>query len=152
MGRFDLVSKRDTNSKYSINFADTAEDSNSFGFLDGVSQPAVKAVDNSPNPGQETVEQGVFLLGRELDLGVNDPANLQKHPPEPALEPVTRPAWSKDGSFLAFRYLKQKVPEFNEFTKQHALPVPPSTDPKHLTPTGAGLLAARLVGRWQSGK
>lgn len=114
----------------------------SFGFLDGVSQPAVKAVDTTPNPGQETVEQGVFLLGRELDLGLNVPGR--------PVVPVTRPSWAKDGSFLAFRYLKQKVPEFNTFTKQNALTVPPSKD--HTNPTGAELLAARLVGRWPSGK
>lgn len=124
----------------------------SFGFLDGVSQPAVKSVDTTPNPGQETVEQGVFLLAREADLGVNDPANALLNPPKPPLEPVTRPAWATDGSFLAFRYLKQKVPEFHDFTKRNALTVSPSTDPAHPNPTGAELLAARLVGRWPSGK
>jgi deferrochelatase/peroxidase EfeB len=127
----------------------TADITARFGFLDGVSQPAVKAVDNSPDPGQETVEQGVFISGRELDLGVNDPANVFKTPAVPPLEPVTRREWAKDGSFLAFRYLKQRVPEFNKFMKQNALPVPPTTDPKHPNPTGADLLAARLVGRWE---
>lgn len=96
-----------------------------FGFLDGVSQPAVKDVDTTPNPGQETVRQGIILLGREND-------------------PTTRPSWALDGTFLAFRYLSQLVPEFNNFLKANAIPgLPPAQ--------GAELLGARLVGRWKSG-
>jgi len=52
-----------------------------------------------------------------------------------------------DGSFLAFRFLFQLVPEFNKFLKDNALKVP------GLTPEqGSELLGARLVGRWKSGK
>ena len=97
----------------------------SFGFLDGVSQPAVKDVDTKTNRGQETVRQGIILLGREGDS-------------------VQRPSWALDGSFLAFRYLSQLVPEFDRFLKQNAIAGLP---PKE----GADLLGARLVGRWKSG-
>lgn len=100
----------------------------SFGFLDGISQPAVAGVDTKPNPGQETVPQGIILMGRD-----GDPV-------------ATRPAWALDGSLLAFRYLPQLVPEFDSFLKQFPLSVP------GLTPAqGSELLGARLVGRWKSG-
>ncbi|KAI0833770.1 peroxidase TAP [Trametes gibbosa] len=97
-----------------------------FGFLDGISQPAVKGIDTNPNPGQETVDQGVILLGRGID--------------------VARPAWAVDGSFLALRYLFQLVPEFNNFLKANPIKA------TGLTPEqGSELLGARLVGRWKSG-
>lgn len=100
----------------------------SFGFLDGVSQPAVKGVDTAPNPGQETIGQGIILLGREGD------GQLSQRPP-----------WALDGSFLAFRYLHQLVPEFDLFLEKNALVGAPSQK------EGADLLGARLVGRWKSG-
>lgn len=94
----------------------------SFGFLDGISQPAVQGVDTTPNRGQETVRQGIILLGREGDT-------------------QTRPSWALDGSFLAFRYLHQLVPEFNSFLNN-----------KHIHGLSAEQLGARLVGRWKSGR
>ncbi|MCJ1240810.1 hypothetical protein MMC14_008814 [Varicellaria rhodocarpa] len=97
-----------------------------FGFLDGISQPAVQGVDTSPNPGQETVPQGTILLGRQGDVV------------------TTRPSWALDGSFLAFRYLFQLVPEFDKFTKENPIPGLPAGQ-------GSDLLGARLVGRWKSG-
>ena len=106
----------------------------SFGFLDGISQPAVAGFDTKPNPGQETVHQGVALIGREGDISLSTKA------------PIPRPSWALDGSLLAFRYLFQLVPEFNTFLKKNPLNVgiPPDQ--------GSELLGARLVGRWKSGK
>ena len=97
----------------------------SFGFLDGISEPAVQGVDNKPNRGQETIHQGIVLLGREGDT-------------------VQRPSWALDGSLLSFRYLSQLVPEFNKFLKDN----PVSGLPKE---QGSELLGARLIGRWKSG-
>ncbi|OJT05278.1 Peroxidase 2 [Trametes pubescens] len=100
-----------------------------FGFMDGISQPAVQGVDTSPNPGQDTVHQGVILLKRD-----NDNTSL------------LRPSWAKDGSFLVLRYLFQLVPEFNTFLQNN--PIKESS----LTPEqGSELLGARLMGRWKSG-
>ena len=99
----------------------------SFGFKDGISQPAIQGVDPTNNPGQEFVLPGVIILGRDGD----------------GLE-STRPSWAVDGSFLAFRYLFQLVPEFNTFLKKNPI-VGPAPD------LGSELLGARLVGRWKSG-
>ena len=103
-----------------------------FGFSDGISQPAISGVDTKPNPGQETVRQGIILLGREGDA------------PDVG---TTRPPWALDGSFLAFRYLFQLVPEFNTFLEKNPIPI------TGLSPAeGSELLGARLMGRWKSGK
>ncbi len=78
------------------------------------------------------MNQGVIITGRTGDT-------------------VTRPAWALDGSLLAFRYLKQLVPEFNAFLEANALPVTTTAPAPFTTPTGADFLGARLVGRWKSG-
>ncbi len=98
----------------------------SFGFLDGISNPAVAGFDTNPNPGQETVPANIILLQSD-----STPA---------------RPAWAVDGSFLAFRYLFQLVPEFNDFLNKNPIVLPGLT-PKQ----GSEFLGARLVGRWKSG-
>ncbi|KAI8946060.1 Dyp-type peroxidase [Xylaria longipes] len=102
-----------------------------FGFKDGVSQPVVEGVGAATVKGETPVKvetpirQGVILLGREGD--------------------IKRPDWAQDGSFLAFRYLEQLVPEFDAFLEASASKMGlPQT-------TGAELLGARLVGRWKSG-
>lgn len=59
----------------------------SFGFLDGISQPAVQGFDTKPNPGQETIPQGIMLLGRDGDTVAQ------------------RPKWAVDGSLsVSFLY------------------------------------------------
>jgi hypothetical protein len=71
---------------------------------------------------------GTILLGKDKD-------------------PVSpRPAWAVEGSFLAFRQLKQLVPEFHEFLDNNPI-VLPGLDRKQ----GSELLGARLLGRWKSG-
>ncbi|KAF2722845.1 Dyp-type peroxidase [Polychaeton citri CBS 116435] len=93
-----------------------------FGFEDGISQPAVQGVDRNVPPGQDTVSQGVILCGREGDF-------------------QQRPDWMVDGSFLVFRKLAQKVPEWNQFL----------VDASNTLGTWSGQLGSRLVGRWPSG-
>ena len=103
--------------------------SNSFGFADGISEPAVKGVTPKTNRGQEFVRQGIILLGREGDTVPQ------------------RPSWALDGSFLSFRYLSQLVPEFDGFMAKEGKRLFPQLGEKK----GAEFLGARLVGRWRSG-
>ena len=98
-----------------------------FGFLDGISQPAVQGF-KPPLPGQEVVAPGIILLGEVGDSQAS-----------------SRPAWTKDGSFLAFRQLAQLVPEFNKFLTDNPI-VEPGLTPEQ----GSALLGARMVGRWKS--
>lgn len=93
-----------------------------FGFLDGVSQPAVQGVDQNVSPGQDTISPGVILCGRAGDN-------------------TTRPEWMTDGSFMCFRKLAQRVPEWNKFL----------VDASNQLGTWSDQLGARLMGRWKSG-
>jgi deferrochelatase/peroxidase EfeB len=99
-----------------------------FGYLDGISQPAVVGFNVNPEPGQQIVLPGVILAGELGDTQI-----------------ASRPAWAKDGSFLAFRQLKQLVPEFERFMFDNAPPVVGLTQDQ-----SADLLGARMVGRWKS--
>lgn len=75
-------------------------------------------------PGQDSIDQGVILCGRPGDVKV-----------------TTRPAWTLDGSFLAFRKLKQNVQDFDDFLQTSANSLGVFKDQ----------LGARLIGRWKSG-
>ena len=97
-------------------------DENSFGFLDGISEPAVQDVDTAIPPGQDTIPQGVILCNR--------PGDNTGHP-----------AWMTDGSFLCFRKLKQNVSDWNKFL----------VDASNQLGTWSDQLGARLIGRWKSG-
>ncbi|CAE6486107.1 unnamed protein product [Rhizoctonia solani] len=98
-----------------------------FGWEDGISNPAVKGI-GEPLPGQRVVPAGVILCGKSKDPVAN------------------RPAWAHEGSFLAFRQLEQKVPEFDEFLANNPIDLPGLSREQ-----GSELLGARLVGRWKSG-
>ena len=96
--------------------------------MDGISNPAVNGF-NTPHPGQALVAPGIILFGESGD-------------------PKSRPGstgWAKDGSFLVFRQLAQRVPEFNKFLLDHA----PSETNMTLE-ENAELLGARMIGRWKS--
>ena len=97
-----------------------------FGFMDGISQPGITGFTTNPVPGQTVIDPGNLLLG---DFG----------------DSITRPAWAKDGSFLAFRQLKQLVPEFNRFLTDN-----PIKEPGLTAQQGSALMGARMVGRWKS--
>lgn len=101
--------------------------------MDGISNPAVIGFNAVINPGPKPVNPGVIVTG---------------HPGDPF--ETGRADWAKDGSFLAFRYLFQEVPEFDTFLKKH--PIPKDGNGKVLKPEdGSELLGARMVGRWKSG-
>ncbi|KAF8579288.1 Dyp-type peroxidase [Ramaria rubella] len=98
-----------------------------FGFLDGIGQPAVDGFSPTVFPGQAEVAASAILFGQ-----TDDSNNV---------------TWAQDGSFLAFRQLKQLVPEFNKFLADNAVLVPGVNTPAE----GAALLGARMMGRWKSG-
>ena len=123
-----------------------------FGFLDGVSQPGVRGQINSAFPSHK------FLTPSENsdDAGQGKPGQDLLWPGEfvfgyPSQKPddVDAPgdvrdgglSWMKNGSFMVFRRLKQLVPEFEAFCDDQAA----------VLETDAGLIAARMVGRWPSG-
>lgn len=110
-------------------FSSIIHSATSFGFLDGISNPAVIGFDKNPPPGPAPVRAGAILLG---------------HPGDENQE--NREPWMVDGSFLVFRYLFQHVPEFDKFIEDNAIKMPGLSKEE-----GKELLGARLVGRWKSG-
>lgn len=132
-----------------------------FGFEDGVSQPAIR--------GRIRLETGqeVFISKRNVDPAVQPEAWLYGRPgqtlvwpgefvigqprtsPDPLLPgpPASpTPHWTRNGSFLVFRRLRQDVGLFWRTMRAAAQKLAgagwPITDDE---------LAARLVGRWPSG-
>ncbi|KAF7541624.1 dyp-type peroxidase [Neopestalotiopsis clavispora] len=98
-----------------------------FGFKDGITQPFLQGLDENKLEKTDTAKSippGVILLGRPGDPNMRG-----------------RPEWALDGSFLAFRKLEQRVPEFRADIQSLARDL--NMDPE--------LLGARLVGRWKNG-
>jgi Dyp-type peroxidase family len=113
-----------------------------FGFLDGISNPGVRGLTRPSQPidrpdeglpGQDLIWPGEFVFGY--------PGQHPTDPHKPGPEPEMAAPWMRNGSYMVFRRLKQKVPEFRRFVREQAARL--GMDPQ--------LLMARMVGRWQSG-
>ncbi len=122
-----------------------------FGFQDGISQPGVRGrygpaatdlvtprLTKSPRyglPGQYLIWPGEFVFGYPRQT--SDPLL-------PGPVDVSGPSWLRNGSFLAFRRLRQDVAGFRSFVEDAA---------RRLGPHGidAQRLASLIVGRWPSG-
>jgi Dyp-type peroxidase family len=113
-----------------------------FGFLDGVSQPGIRGLTPSSQPsyrpdqglpGQDLIWPGEFVFGYP-GQHPDDPVKEGPLPPMPA-------QWMRNGSYMVFRRLEQKVFEFRRFIAARAARLGMDRD----------LLAARMVGRWKSG-
>lgn len=99
-----------------------------FGFKDGISHPAIEG---SGIPG--TNPQEVPLKAGEFVLGYADEMSESPAIPQPDV-------LGRNGSYVAFRKLHQRVATFRRFLHDNA-----STDVER------ELLAAKMMGRWRSG-
>jgi Dyp-type peroxidase family len=101
---------------------------NPFGFADGMGQPAVEGSGRpSSNPLETPLKAGEFILGYPDETG--------SLPPMPCPDQLGR-----NGAYLAFVKLQTRVAAFRRYLRSAAS----SPDDEHL-------LAAKMVGRWQSG-
>ena len=102
-----------------------------FGYRDGISQPAIAGAPTKESPDSQPVAPlGEFLLGYHYQF-----SETYGYPvPEPA-------ALGINGSFAAFRVLRQDVGAFENFLRQTATAIGMSTE----------MLAAKLCGRWRNG-
>ena len=100
----------------------------SFGFKDGIGQPAVEG-SNVPdtNPGEPPIKAGEFILGYRDETG--------SLPPMPAPEVLGR-----NGTYIVFRKLHTRVAAYRQYLRDRAA----SRDEEER-------LGAKMVGRWQSG-
>lgn len=118
-----------------------------FGFLDGVSQPGVRGLTQRMNPanpdqglpGQELVWPGEFVFDYP---GQPEPAadgSTRKEHQGPNVDPPL--AWMRDGSYMVWRRLEQKVLAFRAAVAAESDKLGMDRE----------LVAARMVGRWPSG-
>jgi len=98
-----------------------------FGYRDGISHPAIEGSGiPGSNPKEQPLKAGEFVLGYPDELG-----GIQKTIPE---------ILGRNGTYVVFRKLHQRVAEFRQFLKSHAD-----------GPDAEELMAAKLMGRWRSG-
>lgn len=100
----------------------------SFGFKDGISQPAVEGSGRRPtNPHERPLKAGEIVLGYPDETG--------ELPPMPTPEVLGR-----NGTYVVFRKLHTKVAAYRSYLRSRAV----SREEENL-------LGAKMVGRWQSG-
>jgi Dyp-type peroxidase family len=132
-----------------------------FGFDDGVSQPGIRGrASDAPDdfvtprhiadteqptqslfgyPGQDLVWPGEFLLGHP---------STSPDPLIPGLYSPVVPDWTRNGSYLVFRRLRQDVGLFWRTMREEAKRLASLPGFQGITDEK---LASRIVGRWQSG-
>ena len=97
-----------------------------FGYRDGISHPAIEGSGiPGSNPLETPLKAGDFVLGYpgELDAVVPQPDVL-----------------GRNGSYIVFRKLYQRVAEFRRYLRDNSA-----------NPEEEELLAAKMMGRWRSG-
>jgi Dyp-type peroxidase family len=99
-----------------------------FGFRDGIGHPAIEGSGiPSSNPHEKPLRAGEFVLGYPDEMG--DTPSI----PQPEV-------LGRNGSYVAFRKLHQRVAEFRRYLKEN------SRDREE-----EEVLAAKMMGRWRSG-
>ena len=100
----------------------------SFGFKDGIGQPAIEGSGLQPtNPTERPIKPGEFILGYP-----DETASLPQMPTPPVL--------GRNGTYLVFRKLHTRVAAYRKYLRDRAA-----------TRDEEALLGAKIVGRWQSG-
>jgi Dyp-type peroxidase family len=120
-----------------------------FGFKDGVSQPAIRGIDqpfdpianpNQAQPGRDLLWGGLFVVGYATQDPTSDPL-VDGPNPTPKNPIPAQPSWTADGSYLVFRKLAQNVAGFDAQVSAIAAERKWSED----------LVGAKMVGRFKSG-
>jgi Dyp-type peroxidase family len=100
----------------------------SFGFKDGIGQPAVEGSGHPPsNPHEPPLKAGEIILGYPDETG--------ELPPMPTPDVLGR-----NGTYVVLRKLHTKVADYRQYLRAKAA-----------NREQEALLAAKMVGRWQSG-
>ncbi len=100
----------------------------SFGFKDGIGQPAVEGSGiPGSNPGERPIKAGEFILGYPDETGSTGPM------PTPEI-------LGRNGTYLAFRKLHTRVAAYRQYLRAKAA-----------SREDEALLGAKMVGRWPSG-
>lgn len=98
-----------------------------FGYRDGISHPAVEGSGVAgSNPLERPLKAGEFVLGYPDELG--------------GVQTTTPDVLGRNGSYVAFRKLRQDVAAFRRFLRDNSTD---ADEQEHL--------AAKIMGRWRSG-
>jgi Dyp-type peroxidase family len=119
--------------------SETPDPTSSFDYL----TPSVTDDFSKGKSGQDLVWPGEFVLGYRRQRGAAAREIVEPGPEEP----LPGPAWSRDGSYLVIRRLRQDVPTFRSFFDRLAQDL----RVKGLEDADASTLQAKSVGRWPSG-
>ncbi len=123
-----------------------------FGFKDGVSQPGVKgftlSVNDHPDPnsghqgvpGQDLLWPGEFVLGYPTQVPITQDGFDGPNPTQ-GPNSASGPAWTKNGSYLVFRKLRQDVAAFKNNVNGTATTLGISPE----------VYGAKIIGRYASG-
>src|SRR3954469_3787487 len=100
----------------------------SFGFKDGIGQPAVEGVGTPPtNPGETPIKAGEIILGYPDETG--------------GLPPMPTPdVLGRNGTYVVFRKLHTRVAAYRRYLRERTA-----------NRREEALLGAKMLGRWQSG-
>ena len=133
-----------------------------FGFKDGVSQPGVRGMLDTPtnpmltprliadsdplsrvfaSPGVPLIQPGEFVLGYPRQDP--DAPNLS----QPENQTRTEPEWARDGSYVVYRRLRQDVAAFRRFIQRGS----DSLTVQGFSGITPGRFGAMCVGRWEDG-
>ncbi|MEU1429331.1 peroxidase [Nocardia sp. NPDC005746] len=99
-----------------------------FGYRDRLSQPVIEGSGEEPTPGS-----GAPVKAGEFILGYPDERGEPKEQPQPEM-------LSRNGTFMAYRRLREHVGRFRDFLADHGA-----------TADEQEMVAAKLMGRWRSG-
>jgi Dyp-type peroxidase family len=129
---------------------DQTERKEHFGFRDGIANPGILGL--SRRTSGDMVKPGEIVLGYEngydcVPLSPEVPAELDPQQILPRGDGETRRDFGRNGSYLVFRQLLQRVQEFWQYVASARASIPDA-------PAGAAgnaWLAAKLVGRWPNG-
>jgi deferrochelatase/peroxidase EfeB len=136
-----------------------------FGFVDGVSQPAIRGARRAAKPASDVLAPGEFILGYADQLGrypstptIGAESDPERRLHEAGLDPDRqRPLFSqgddavrrdlgRNGTYLVVRHLEQHVKALQYWLHEEASRLG-ALDPWW----NVNKLAAKLIGRWQNG-
>jgi Dyp-type peroxidase family len=104
------------------------DEKEAFGFKDGISHPSIEGSGiPGSNPNERSLKAGEFVLGYPDEMG--DTLSM----PQPEI-------LGRNGSYVAFRKLHQRVAAFRQYLKANCSSL-----------EAEELLAAKMMGRWRSG-
>jgi Dyp-type peroxidase family len=126
-----------------------------FGFHDGISNPIVQGLPGHPTANRFVINTGDFVMGYndEYDVYPPSPVVRKEEDPDgilPLLPDQQYPQYRDlgcNGTYMVYRKLEQKIPEFWNYMREQAK----GQDGSEVQSGEIIKLASQCVGRWPSG-